>query len=385
MLIGSKVRNVKKVELSEKAFPVIFTHVGVGDKGDVDQAIATEREKIRGAIERGTDVICDVSMSKQMEYVHKGLLEGFDVPFGTVTAYEAFITSKDNDLIYDEKNFIELFREEVLRGFDIITIHATVFKDDRKYIEESQRTISTTSRGGMLMLQMMEKNGYENPFYTHFDELLKISKEYDVAISLGPCYRPAAVCDCDINDPLTQLELKRMAELCQKAIDYGVGITVEGIGHAPLNKIAEMIKETKKICHNVPYRCMTVATDVALGHDHIASAISSAMAIYCGADSITCVTRSEHIGIPTTEEVYEGVITARIAAYSGYIARTGDLARDYKMSTAREKNGCLGHIPSTLFPNEVMRIIGDKKSKREGKACSMCGMYCPLNSLGGEE
>ena len=50
MLIGSKVRNVKKVELSEKAFPVIFTHVGVGDKGDVDQAIATEREKIRGAI-----------------------------------------------------------------------------------------------------------------------------------------------------------------------------------------------------------------------------------------------------------------------------------------------------------------------------------------------
>ena len=91
------------------------------------------------------------------------------------------------------------------------------------------------------MLQMMEKNGYENPFYTHFDELLKISKEYDVAISLGPCYRPASVCDCDINDPLTQLELKRMAELCQKAIDYGVGIFLD-------KKSGEYVKEGETLC-----------------------------------------------------------------------------------------------------------------------------------------
>lgn len=384
MLIGGKIRNPKKVELSSDAFPVIFTHVGVSDKGDVKELIKIEREKIRGAIERGTDVICDVSMSENMEYVHKHLLEGFDVPFGTVTAYEAYITSEKNDLIYPEEDFIKLFEKEVLRGFDIITIHATVFKDDSKYIQNSNRTISTTSRGGMLMLKMMEKNNYENPFFTHFDKLLEIAKKYDVAISLGPCYRPASVCDCSLDDELTKLELERMAILCKKALDYGVGITVEGIGHAPLNKIAEMIKATKEKCYNVPYRCMTVATDIALGHDHIASAIASAMAIYCGADSITCVTRSEHIGIPTTEEVFEGVITARIAAYSGYIARTGDFSRDYKMSVARELNGCLGHIPSTLFPNEVKRIVKERNDKREGKACTMCGAYCPLNSLGGE-
>ena len=54
------------------------------------------------------------------------------------------------------------------------------------------------------------------------------------------------------------------------------------------------------------------------------------------------------------------------------------------MSTAREKNGCLGHIPSTLFPQEVLKIIDEKKSRREGKACTMCGNYCPLNKIGGE-
>lgn len=385
MLIGSKVRNVKKVNLSTDAFPVIFTHIGVGDQGDLDLMIEAERQKIRGAIELGTDVICDVSMSKNLDYVHPKLMEGFAVPFGVVTAYECYMNAEEDNLIYDSKEFIEVFRKEVLRGFDIITIHATVFKDDRKIINNSNRLISTTSRGGMLMLKIMEHNGYENPFYTYFDEILKIAKAYDVSLSLGPCYRPASVCDCDINDSLTQLELSRMQKLVKKAIDYGVGITIEGIGHAPINQIPEMVKVVKEACYNVPYRVMSVATDIALGYDHIASAIASAMAVYAGADSITCVTRSEHIGIPSVEDVFEGVKVAKVAAYCGWIAKTGDLSKDKKMSQAREKHGCLGHIPSTIFPSMVLEIIKEKNSKRDGKACSMCGMYCPLNGLGSED
>ena len=380
MLIGSKIRNVKKVELSELAYPVLFAHVGVGDYTDIDLAIEIERKKIKGVLEVGADIICDVSMSDNIPYVHKKLLEGFDVPFGTVSIYEAYISSEKNDLKLAEEEFIRLFKEEVLRGFDIITIHATVFKEDRSLIDSSNRLIPTTSRGGMLMLKMLEANGYENPYFMHFDEILDICKEYDVSLSLGPCYRPASICDCKVDDNLILLELERMGILCKKAIDKGVGITIEGIGHAPLNLIEPMIKLAKDMCHNVPYRVMTVSTDIALGYDHISSAIASANAIYHGADSVTAVTRSEHLGIPTYEEVIEGIKAAKVAIYSGYIARTGDMRRDKIMSKAREASGCIGHIPSTLFPNEPIKI-----NKRKNKACSMCGPYCPLNDLSGDD
>lgn len=380
MIIGSKIRNVKKVELSETAYPVLFAHVGVGDYTNIDDAIEVERSKIKGVLEAGADIICDVSMSDNMPYVHEKLLEGFNVPFGTVSIYETYISSEKNDLKCSEDYFIKIFKEEVLRGFDIITIHATIFKEDRNMINNSKRLIPSTSRGGMLMLKMLEVNGYENPYFTHFDEMLDICKEYDVCLSLGPCYRPASVCDCKLDDKLILLELERMAILCKKAIDKGVGITIEGIGHAPLNIIGEMIKLGKEKCYNVPYRVMTVATDIALGYDHISSAIASANAIYHGADSVTAVTRSEHLGIPTYDEVIEGVKAAKVAIYSGYIARTGNMQRDKIMSKTRESSGCIGHIPSTLFPNEVI-----KTNKRKNKSCSMCGDYCPLNDLNGDE
>jgi beta-glucosidase/6-phospho-beta-glucosidase/beta-galactosidase len=56
MIIGSKIRNAKKVELSENAYPVLFAHVGVGDYKDIDLAIEVERNKIKGAIEAGADI-----------------------------------------------------------------------------------------------------------------------------------------------------------------------------------------------------------------------------------------------------------------------------------------------------------------------------------------
>ena len=55
------------------------------------------------------------------------------------------------------------------------------------------------------------------------------------------------------------------------------------------------------------------------------------------------------------------------------------------MSKAREKYGCIGHIRSTLFPDDVIKTIRDKESKRAGKSCTMCGDYCPLNRLGSED
>ena len=385
MIISSNVRNVKGIVLDTNAYPVMFVHVGVSEEGDIDKNISEEREKIADAIKLGANVICDVSMHNNLEYVHKKLLEGFDVPFGVVTIYEAYINSQDKNLKVEEDEYIKIFEQEILRGFDIITIHATVFKEDRKLITSTNRVVPTTSRGGMLMLELMEKNNYENPFFTRFDEILELCKKYNVCLSLGPCYRPGSVCDCSPDDELFKIELERMAILVNKANEAGVGIAIEGIGHAPLNQIPNMIQAVREKCGDAPYRCMTVATDIALGFDHISSAIASSMAIYSGADSITCVSRSEHIGIPSKEETLEAVQATAIAIYSGYIARSNDFTLDRKMSMSRKKEGCIGDISTTLFPEQVKEIVKNKNSKKRGKSCSMCGSYCPLNSLEGEE
>ena len=45
MLIGSTVRKVKKVELTSGGYPIIFTHVGVGDKGNTDEMIEEDLDR----------------------------------------------------------------------------------------------------------------------------------------------------------------------------------------------------------------------------------------------------------------------------------------------------------------------------------------------------
>jgi len=62
-------------------------------------------------------------------------------------------------------------------------------------------------------------------------------------------------------------------------------------------------------------------TDIAPGYDHITSAIGGAIAGAAGADFLCYVTPSEHLRLPTLEDVKEGVIAARIAAHISDIAK----------------------------------------------------------------
>ena len=157
-----------------------------------------------------------------------------------------------------------------------------------------------------------------------------------------------------------------------------MGIAVEGIGHASLDRIPEIIRKSKQICEDAPYRVLTVATDIALGYDHIASAIASAVAVMSGACSITCVTRSEHIGLPNAGDLEEAVAAARIAAQCGFSARQGDFSADRRMSEARQKSGCIGDIACALYPEGALRMIRERGYEKPGKGCSMCGEYCPF-------
>ena len=375
MVIGGKKRKVRKLNIGYDYPPILFTHVGVGEEEkDIDSAIRIEKEKIKLAIKASTDAIVDVSLSSNIKYIQEELIKELEIPFGGVSIYETYY------LVQKVKNankelFLNVIKDECERGLDFITLHATVFRHDRELFNTSGRIIPTTSRGGMMMLEILEEYDMENPYYTYFDEILDIVKEYNVGLSLGPMYRPASVVDAKI-DSLHMMELERMGHLTKKALEKNVCIMIEGIGHASLDRIPYLISKARELTFDVPYRVMSVSNDISIGFDHISASIAHANAIYYGASSITAVSRSEHIGIPSIEDTYEGVIAARIAAYSGYIARSNDLSRDRIMSESRKNEGCIGDLNICLFPNIVKENIDIKNYN-----CTMCGALCPLKKV----
>lgn len=383
MFIGGTIRGVTPVPIGSDSPPVIFVHVGItqdlASQEELVTAIEIERDKIVQAIALGADAVCDVSMNSHGSAIHTALMDGLTIPFGVVSIYETYVRATHLQVLPTAREVIADVRHQILRGVDLITLHATVFRNDRSLLEASHRVIPTTSRGGALMLDLLEKCNYENPYHEFFDEILSMCAQHSVAISLAPTYRPASVADATKDDTLHLMELDRMADLVAQAQAAGVTIMIEGIGHASLHDIPRLISTAKSRCPGAAYRVMPVSTDVAIGYDHISSAIAAATAVQYGADSITCITRKEHVGIPSLEDVEEGVIAARIAAHSGYIARTGNMSRDIQMSKSRKREGCLGDPSAALFPAEAEREF----SYQIG--CTMCGDFCPLRKMNKQE
>ncbi|KLU61624.1 phosphomethylpyrimidine synthase [Peptococcaceae bacterium CEB3] len=93
-----------------------------------------------------------------------------------------------------------------------------------------------------------------------------------------------------------------------------------------------------------------MATDVAPGYDHITAAIGGALAGAAGADFLYYVTPAEHLGLPTEEDVKEGVIAARIAAHAADLARGNKRAweEDRQMAQARVARNIEGQRVDTI-------------------------------------
>ena len=372
MRIKNKLRTIQSVNMDSNSFPVLVTNVGVSSN---DNDISVELNKAQVAIEAGANIISDLSLVPNPADIQKRYMDMIDVPFSNVAIYETFCNGLFSMKTPSPEQHIIDFEEQAKRGIDLITIHATAFKEDMALIEDSKRLIPTTSRGGAMVLRNMYQGGYENPYYVYFDDILSIAEKYHVCLSLGPMYRPASVWDCHNQNELHVLELERMGQLVRRARDKGIGVAIEGIGHASIKDIPSLVGTAKRHCGDAPYRVLTVSTDTAMGFDHISSAIASAVAVQNGASSITCVTRSEHIGLPTLEDIRESVYSAKIAAESGYRARTEDYSRDYLVSLARKERGCFARSEGFLFQSMLEKI---NNGEHKGKSCGMCGDFCPF-------
>lgn len=375
--IAGNIRNVTPIYAGQDHEPIIIASVGASN---IDDSLSLEVEKAKKAVELGASIVTDHTLLDSLEYVQETIAEVVTVPFSTISVYEAAVKSRKTNGIIHSQEMITIIENQARRGIDILTLHATAFKSDVKLLKKTQRIIPCTSRGGTMMLEILNASGEENPYWTYFDDILDIAKKYNITLSLGTCFRPASVYDCAYNNELYFMEMQRMGELVQRADNKSVGIIIEGIGHAPLNHISEIIQNTKKLCLNAPYRVLTVATDIALGYDHIASAIASANAVYHGADMVTCVSRSEHIGLPSIDDLSEAVIAAKIAVHSGYSARINNFQQDKNMSVARNQLGCGGQIEAAIYPQGAIEALRNKKYADGKKKCGMCGDFCALDA-----
>jgi len=368
VIVKNSVRDIEPLAIGEGIHVKINANIGTStDVASIDN----ELEKARVAVEAGTDTLMDLSVGGDIDGTRREILKKTDIPLGTVPIYQAFIDKKV-DMTPD--SILDVIEKHCKDGVDFLTLHCGITKDIVERIGE--RLIPITSRGGSFIAAWIIKNQQENPLYTEFDRILEIMKEYDVVISLGDALRPASIHDA--SDWCQFQELLNLGRLTKRARRKGVPIIIEGPGHVPLDQIEMNMKMEKRICDNSPFYVLgPLVTDIALGYDHISGAIGGAIAAIHGADFLCYVTPSEHLGLPTVDDVRKGVIASKIAAHAADIVRLGDTGRDDELSKARKELDW-----DRLFELCIDPSVREKHKELSGKnVCTMCGKYCALKIL----
>jgi phosphomethylpyrimidine synthase len=312
--------------------------------------------------------------------VRRKILDGLELPFGTVPIYQAVLEAGciEKISVDDLLGVVELHAKD---GVDFMTIHAGILKGHLPLVEE--RLTKIVSRGGAILAEWMLRSGRENPFYENFDRLCEIFKKYDVSFSLGDALRPGSLADA--SDRAQFAELETLGGLVKQARQRGVQVMVEGPGHLPMDQIQFNIEQAKKICDGAPFYVLgPVVTDVGAGYDHVASAIGAAIAGWFGADLLCYVTPREHLGLPDVSDVKEGVIAYKIAAHAADLARGQKGARrwDDEFSRARAVLDWDGQFKLSLDPELAKRMYleGFASLAEKSEVCSMCGpKFCPIN------
>lgn len=361
-------RDINPIAIGEGVHVKINANIGTSPEV-VD--LNLELAKAEAAVEYGADTVMDLSIGGDLDEIRRLILKNVDVPVGTVPVYQAFLEQK---LDMSPEYLLKVVEKHCRDGVDFITLHCGITLNMLDKL--GSRIIPLTSRGGSFLAAWMIKNKAENPLYENFDEILEIVKEYEVVISLGDAMRPA--CIHDASDYGQIQELLNLGRLTKKARSMNVPVIIEGPGHIPLDQIEYNVKLEKKICDNAPFYVLgPLVTDIAVGHDHITGAIGGAVAAMYGADFLCYVTPSEHLGLPSVEDVKAGVLASKIAAHAADIVRLRDTRIDDDLSHARRDLDW-----DKMFMLALDRTVGDTfKTRCRHSECSMCGRYCALKII----
>jgi phosphomethylpyrimidine synthase len=123
-----------------------------------------------------------------------------------------------------------------------------------------------------------------------------------------------------------------------------------------------------------------LVTDIAPGYDHITAAMGGVIAGMAGADFLCATTPSEHLDLPTKEDVVQGTYVTRIAAHAADLTRPGvrerARRRDEEMARARSSLDWEAQFKAAINPRLAKQI-----RHRRGvdiDTCTMCSEFCAI-------
>lgn len=359
---------------------LIKVNANIGNSA-VSSSIEEEVEKLVWSTLWGADTVMDLSTGRYIHETREWIIRNSPVPIGTVPIYQAL--EKVNGVA--ENLTWEIFRDTLIeqaeQGVDYFTIHAGVLL---RYVPmTAKRVTGIVSRGGSIMAKWCLSHHQENFLYTHFKEICEICKAYDVSFSLGDGLRPGSIADA--NDEAQFSELCTLGELTKMAWQHDVQVMIEGPGHVPLHMIQENMEVQLEHCDQAPFYTLgPLTTDIAPGYDHITSGIGAANIGWYGCAMLCYVTPKEHLGLPNKDDVKEGLITYKIAAHAGDLAKghPGAQIRDNALSKARFEFRWHDQFNLGLDPQRAREYHDETLPQESGKVahfCSMCGpKFCSM-------
>lgn len=359
---------------------LIKVNANIGNSA-VTSTIEEEVEKLVWSTKWGADTVMDLSTGRYIHETREWIIRNSPVPIGTVPIYQALekVNGIAEDLTWEI--FRDTLIEQAEQGVDYFTIHAGVLL---RYVPmTAKRVTGIVSRGGSIMAKWCLAHHKENFLYTHFEDICEILKTYDVSFSLGDGLRPGSVADA--NDEAQFSELRTLGELTKIAWQHDVQTIIEGPGHVPLHMIQKNMTEQLKHCGEAPFYTLgPLTTDIAPGYDHITSGIGAANIGWYGCAMLCYVTPKEHLGLPNKEDVKEGLMTYKIAAHAGDLAKghPGAQIRDNAMSKARFEFRWYDQFNIGLDPERARTYHDETLPQESGKVahfCSMCGpKFCSM-------
>ena len=367
--------------IGEGLFVKVNANIGTSsDKSVLEDEVA----KLRVSLEAGADAIMDLSTGRQIDVCRKNILEESTIPVGTVPIYQAVVETVEEkgglvDLSVDK--IFKVIEKQAQEGVDFITVHCGLTRSALEMLKNQGRITDIVSRGGAFLTTWMLHHDRENPLYENYDRLLDIAYKYDVTLSLGDGLRPG--CLADATDRAQIHELMTLGHLTKVAWERDVQVMIEGPGHVPLDQIETNIILQKKLCHHAPFYVLgPLVTDIAAGYDHVACAIGGALAGAAGADFLCYVTPSEHLCLPSVDDVREGVVVTKIAAHAADIAKGNEIAieRDRQMAVARKNLDWETQMKLVIDPKKA-RKYREQNPPSEDDVCTMCGKYCAIKQV----
>jgi phosphomethylpyrimidine synthase len=327
-----------------------------------------ELEKAGIAEKYGADTLTDLSMGGGIRSIRQSIFQHTTLPITTVPIYQSVVEQGIHSM--SEDYILNMIEQHVEEGGSSVVLHC-IERDCIEQLRGHKRVMGMVSKGGSFTSIYMLTNDCDNPFIKNFNHIMDILKENDVVLSLGNTMRSG--CIHDAPDTPQRRELITNMKLAKKANLAGVQVIVEGMGgHVQASEIADYVRLHKETGDYPLFVAGPLPTDVAVGYDHIAGAVGASMASGAGADYLCYITPSEHLRLPSVDDVREGLVAFRIAAHIGDSIKYGVQQRDLKLAKHRavmDWDGQMQYAIDADKPKSMCPEVGP---------CTMCGDFCAL-------